>query len=221
MRRANHRSGSTLLELLVALTILAMVVGIPLALLRTSEALQTATTTRSELRLRGRRVLDRVADRLAGASATTVVEYVAPPAGAATSAGTPSVQFQVASGWAAGATTWQQAERIALAPSPSDPDNGADDDHDGLVDERQLVWTIDVGLPEERSVVIASEIPEMLEGELAGNAADDNGNGLADEPGFVVAFGEDEAVVWLTLAGRDAKGQRVEHTAERRIAFRN
>lgn len=222
MSGANQRrSGSTLLELLVAVSILALVVGVPLALLRSSEALQTATTTRAELRLHARRVLDGVAERLAGASATTVVEYAAPPTGAATSAGTSSVDFQVASGWSAGAVTWNGTERLALAPSPTDPDNGSDDDGDGLVDERQLVWTIDVGLPSQRSLVLASEIPESLEGEVPGNAADDNGNGLVDEPGFVVAFGVDEAVVWMTIAGRDAKGARVEHTAERRIAFRN
>ena len=212
MKHARTNSGFSALELLVAVSILAFAIGVPLVLLSSSQQLQTAATTRAELRLQARRAVDRIAEQLAASSAGWLAQNALPP---------PGITYQVASGWAAGGPIVQPAEQLALVVTPTDPDNGVDDDRDGLVDERRLEWTTDFGLPSARTHVLCNDVLENLAGEVAGNGVDENGNGLLDEPGFVVTIGVDDAVIRLSLGGRDSQGVRIDHTTVRTVAFRN
>jgi hypothetical protein len=207
-RTATHRRGSTLLEVVVAAGILAMVLGIPLMLVRSSERLQSTTTSRAELQARARRVLDRIAERLESASQLQAMAI-------------DGFDFQLATGWDGTAVIWSPLERLELVPATNDPDDGVDNDRDGLVDEKDLVWTRDVGLASEQVTQLCDDVPETMIGETPGDNVDDNGNGLVDEPGVAFEFLTERIVVRIGLVGRDSSGDRVEHLAERGIALRN
>ncbi|HVS08822.1 MAG TPA: prepilin-type N-terminal cleavage/methylation domain-containing protein [Planctomycetota bacterium] len=216
MKPKNIRAGFSLVELAVAMSILGLVLAIPILLLRSAEQLQRTRTAQAELEGLARRTLDRIAERLE-ASGTAVI----PQWGGGPGVGTSLVEFQPAIGWAAGATVWGPLERIQLADDPADPDDGVDNDSDGTIDEKRVLWITDVGLPTQRTLVLCGSVRDSLAGELPANGLDDNGNGLIDEAGLVFAFDADSVTVRITLEKRDGSGQVISHTAQRNIAFRN
>jgi hypothetical protein len=132
-----------------------------------------------------------------------------------------TIDFQVATDWNGTSVVWGAPERIALLQSPEDANDGLDNDSDGMIDERIVVWTTNVGLPSERSTVLQRDVPESAAGEIAGNAIDENGNGLLSEPGLSFEFVGDEVVIRLSLQARDGSAATIEQSEERRIAFRN
>src|SRR5438067_685156 len=88
--------------------------------------------------------------------------FVSPPAGSDT------LSFQTPRSVAAtGVITWNPAETIALQMGQGEVDNGIDDNHNGLVDERKLVITRGVGTPSQRTTVICTNVAKWLEGELS------------------------------------------------------
>lgn len=206
--KRSHRSGYSLIELVLATGILAMVLGIPLALLRSSDRLQKTTTSRAELQARARRVLDRIAERLESASQLQSIAI-------------DGFDFQLATGWDGTAVVWSPVESLRLVASPNDPNDGVDNDSDGRIDERVLLWTRDVGLLTEQVTELCDDVPETMIGETAGNGSDDNGNGLTDEPGVAFEFLPERIVVRIGLDGLDGAGSQVVHVAERGIALRN
>lgn len=109
------------------------------------------------------------------------------------------------------------SERLALEIEVGEPNNGFDDDGDGLVDERALVWTRTTGM----RTVLCTDVAENLQGETPGNGVDDNGNGLIDEAGFCVTLDDDMATIRLTLL-RALPGEDVgELTFERQVRLQN
>src|SRR5262249_20398121 len=119
--------------------------------------------------------LDDVAERLLAADFTSLTPPpVAPPGSAST------VDFQCDRGFQNGAVVWGPVERLTFESDPLDPENGIDDDGDGLVDEGRLVWIENPGGPGGRRTVLCSWVSAALEGEIPGNGIDDNGNGLID-----------------------------------------
>jgi hypothetical protein len=205
----------TLLEVSLALAIFVT--------FATSAFLSVSTSTES-YRIEGasarldrsaRQAVKQVCERLRLADADSVT----PPATLAP-ASTEWLEFQCSLGWVAGAA-FSPAERFVLEPDPDDPDDGADNDADGLVDERRLVWIEGFGTANERRSVLCTNVSEMLEGEIAANGADDNGNGLVDEAGFCLEFSGSEVVVRLTLEELDKLGNRIRRTVTRGVAARN
>jgi hypothetical protein len=214
--KPSSTTGTTLLELLVALVILCFVLGLPLMMFRSSERLQNTAVTRAELDSRARRALEQVAGRLELSGADVI-----PQSALGAGMGADTVDLQVATDWNGAAVVWAPQEQIALVESLDDPDDGDDNDSDGRVDERRVVWTTDVGLPTQRTTVLCEDVAEALAGEIPGNLRDDNGNGLIDERGLVFQFIDDRVVVRLTLQGRESSGAIVAVFSERTIAFRN
>jgi len=205
-----------MVELLVVASLLGFVLGAPLLLFRSAERMRSTVTTRVELAAMVHQTLDRIAGRLEGSSAAVIPQYVL-GAGVASAL----VDYQVADGWNGASVVWRPAERIALLPATEDADDGVDNDSDGLIDERIVVWTTDFGLVTERRMTIRRDVPERLAGEIPGNGIDENGNGLLNENGLSFEFFDDQVVIRLSLEGRDSSGARIEHSEERRIAFRN
>ncbi len=117
---------------------------------------------------------------LDGASIATLVPD---PTGAL---GTDTIVFQKSAGVnAAGAIVWSPRTRIALALDDGESLNGADDNRNGLTDERKLTVTYNYGTGSARTVTIAHDILALFPDELV-NGNDDNGNGIIDEKGFNV-----------------------------------
>jgi len=212
----SSRSGLTIVEMALAMSILVLVLGVPVMLMRSSRQFQETAMTRTEVQSRARRAVARIASRLE-VSSTAII----PQAGGGPNTGTPVVDFQAVTGWNAAGAILGNAERILLADEATDPDDGVDNDGDGLVDEKRVMWIEDVGLPTQRTHELCDSVRSSLDGEQPGNAVDDNGNGLVDEPGFVLAFDGDRVEIFLTLEARNASGFTVTNTVQRTIAFRN
>ncbi len=86
-------------------------------------------------------------------------------------------------------------ERLEMLPDPEDPNNGVDDDGDGLVDEVRLVWTSSKGSTE---VLCSNVLPLGADEEL--NGMDDNGNGLIDEGGVTFHRRRGQVAVSITVS---------------------
>lgn len=201
------------------MTLLEVSIGLAVfAAFATSAFLSVSASTQSyriegvsaRLDRRAREAVQQVCERLRLADATSVAMV-----------GVTGLDFQCSLGWVGGAPAFGPTERIALEQDPTDPDNGADDDGDGLVDEGRLVWIEAVGTANERRQVLATDVSEILEGEVGANAADDNGNGLVDEGGFSPALAGSNIVVRLTLEELDHLGNRIRRTATRSVTGRN
>jgi hypothetical protein len=214
--KRTRTAGFSLVEMVVVASILGFALGVPLMIIRSAERMRSAVTTRGELQAMVRKTLDRITQRLEGSRAAMIPQSLLGPG-----LWSPTVDYEVALDWNGASVQWGPPERIALLASPEDPDDGVDNDSDGLVDERIVQWTSDIGLPTQRTLVLRRNVPEHLAGELAGNGIDDNSNGLKDEAGLSFEFVGDQVVIRCSLQGRDSAGAIIEHTEERRVAFRN
>jgi len=215
MKRTS-RAGFSLVEMVVVASILSFALGAPLMILRSAERMRSTVTTRGALQTLARQTVDRIASRLESSSVDMIPQSLL-----GAGLGSPVVDLQVANGWSGVAINWDPPERIALMPSPEDPDDSVDNDSDGMIDERIVVWTRDVGMTSQSSTVLRRDVPERLAGEIPGNGVDENGNGLLNENGLCFEFIDDNVVIRLSLQGRDSANAIIEHTEERRIAFRN
>jgi hypothetical protein len=213
VRTPSARSGHSLIELCVALTLLVIVLGLPALLLDTSSRAFSTGSRASEVDLAARRTLDTVAERLAGSGVDEIAALPGQP--------NSTIVLRAATGFAAGAILWGNDERIELQPEPGELVDGADNDGDGLVDEHRVLWTRDLGLLSERTQVLCSRVRRSLEGEVPGNSVDDNGNGFADEAGLMITLDGESIGIALTVERRDAFGTAILHTARRTVALRN
>ena len=180
---------------MVALAILAVFLsGVLMAMTAGSRAMQTGaivTTVESS----AREALEEICGHIetAALSSTSVIGIEAP-------ASTSTLEYRRVLGYAGGAAILSNPERVEFQYSPTDPDDGLDNDGNGLVDEGRVVWTEDLGMASERSVVICSQVQEFQEGEIPGNGVDDNGNGLTDEAGLCFSNDGRRIIVRLTVA---------------------
>jgi prepilin-type N-terminal cleavage/methylation domain-containing protein len=216
MRARRATRGFSLVELAIAVALLGLVSGGVLMVFdSTNRAFQSANAS-IELSRSARRTVDRLAEIVAY-SRRSSVSPAAPGAQAPFS--TRQIDFQTAQAFAGGAAVWSNTQRLEFRYSPFDPDDGVDNDRNGVIDDGQVVWTTDLGLAEERSVVLARGVRELQARELA-NGADDDANGLIDEPGLCFDFDGQRIVVRLTLE-RVLAGRRLTRSAVRSVTFRN
>ncbi len=139
-------------------------------------------------------MLDRIADELTGVGRSLIFPDPS------SNFGTSILTYQRASGVTnAGLVTWDTPSRLELQLDPAELDNGLDDDGDGLVDERQLVFTRNFGMANAQTIVLCTGIPKLAPGELPNNVIDDNGNGVVDEAGFNIQRTGDLLTLRLTV----------------------
>lgn len=184
-------SGMSLFELLVAFGLFVGVATWMSSLLVVStEAYGTGMKVAS---LEGdvRRALDRAAEALMGASAATMTPPPDPPFGAG------SIVFRRMLGFNPAGPILGSLEQLEVLDDPSDPNDGADNDGDGAIDEFELVLTRTVNGLQSREVLIGN-VARLLEGETA-NGLDDNGNGLIDEEGFALLLEGSVLTLRLTV----------------------
>jgi prepilin-type N-terminal cleavage/methylation domain-containing protein len=213
--RCRAVAGFTLLELMISISVLAVLMAAVAMFQLRGQAAAHAIQTRSALERRADRAMQRVTRELIGLG----VHTLAPDP--VTAFGADTVTFQIPdSVSAAGVTTWGSLTRLALVMDQGENDNGVDDDGDGLVDERRLVLTRNVGLANEVSTVVCHGVAAWLQGE-SGNGLDDNGNGLVDERGFSVQRTGDLLTIRLTLQSRVAGGALISTTATTSLVIHN
>jgi hypothetical protein len=110
--------------------------------------------------------------------------------------------------------------RIRRQASPTDPNDGVDNDGNGLVDEGELVLTRNVGAVNESSTVLCTEVPELLAGEKP-NGLDDNGNGVVDESGFNVQRQGSLLAIRIGVVQPGAGGTSAEASVTTSVTLRN
>ncbi len=111
-------------------------------------------------------------------------------------------------------------EAMELRDSPLDPDDGLDNDANGLIDEKQIVLVTDVGGAFETTEILARNVRKRLWGEIS-NGVDDNGNGLVDEPGLCFLMHGDTVGIHLTLEAPGPGGVTLRRTLETSTTLRN
>ncbi len=217
IHRANisvRRAGFSVLELTLALSILAGVMA-SLALLGSSGySAYQGLSQASEVEADARRALDRAVSELSSLSVATMWQDPR------TDLGTDVLDFQQVTGFAAGAATLGTPLRLAFEYDPGETDDGTDEDGDGLIDEGRLILTRNVGAGNEVRIVLCRDLREHAEGEVS-NGADDNGNGVVDERGFNIHQEGDLLTIRLTVQALDAEQRSVVRTVQTSILLRN
>jgi prepilin-type N-terminal cleavage/methylation domain-containing protein len=212
-RRA--RSGFTLIELSISLTVLALLLSAVAIVQMHGQKATSAIRTQSDLERRANRALLVVTRELTGLG----VHTLAPDP--TTSLGTDTVTFQRPdSVTAAGDVIWAAPTVLALLMDEGEADNGVDDDGDGLVDERRLSITRDVGTLQQKTTVLCHGVSAWMQGELP-NGLDDNGNGVVDERGFSLRRVGDLMSVRLALVATAESGETVTWTSATALVIHN
>lgn len=199
-RTTHRRSGFTLVELMIALALLALVVGNVFTILSKSTEVAGEHRKDHDVEDQARRLLDRIANEVVGAYASSL-EF----AGHAPFAES-SLKYETYLGITDGATAVSDAKKIDLA----------------YEDGWMLAYREKPGEPGERRVVWSKWVPELFEGEgLDPDGDDDNGNGLIDEPGL--SFVQDGRIVriYLTIKRRAPGGDVTTKTLSAEVAVRN
>lgn len=211
MRRAE--AGTTLVDSLISLALLASVLGGVAMFLRSAFRESSATTARALLARRAGAVVERISDELLMAQLTSLSPADAP-------LGATALDFRVPASVSAAGVAWANVARIEWQADPADPADGADNDADGAIDEGRVVLRRDFGLGSERTIVLATGVAALLEGEAA-NALDDNGNGLEDEGGLCFERTADGRVLVRVTLVAQGNGGLLMHTAAATVSPRN
>ncbi len=211
----SRSAGFTLVEATIATTILGLILGaIGLTALRGKESFRQGVTV-AMIEARAERLLAQIADELRYAGRASLPVLPLPPVGAST------IEFRACNGYDGAATLWSTRTSIARVADPRDPEDGIDNDADGVVDEGQIVLTRNLGDLDEIDVVIGGGVRRLLQGEDA-NVLDDNGNGLIDERGLsFVLDGTSTLTIRLSLEALDPRGQPMVRTVQTTVSMRN
>lgn len=213
-RRSTIRAGFSLVELVIAVTLFAMLMASVVLVARSSDRAYRTGATVAHMEAQVAMAVQRIVSELSSAGIDTFAALPAP--GVATD----QLQYLNAVDFDGAQVLWSAPRRLALELEPGELDDGLDNNGNGLVDERCVVLTENLGLLNERRLVLTRWVPELAEGELA-NGADDDGNGLVDEPGFSVERIGETLIVRLSLQKRDSEGRLLNRSASTSTRIRN
>jgi len=219
LNASRARRGVTLLEVVIATGCLALLLGAIGAVAQRGRSAAEAGVSATALSARAQRLVERIAGELLNATSASLP--LSPAAGRAAA----QVEYRTVEGFdvVAGAIDEGPRRRIARVPSPDDPNDGLDNDGDGLVDEGNVVLVLDTEATPARELVLASGVTETLEREIAGNNVDDNGNGLVDEGGLSLQWqnGGTSVVIRATVGARGPSGDVLLRTVTTTVHLRN
>lgn len=197
LQRRHRRGGFTLLELLMALALFAiMTVKIHYAMVAANQA-STRSTRRIVVEDQARRVLQQIAVAVMGANRGTLIPDTVAPLSMS------SMRFQVNLGIENGEVVWSDPEQVALDDATE-----------------QVFWSSNPDAANARRVVWSNLVTPFLEGELP-NGMDDNGNGLIDEKGLSFEVDRNAVRIRLTLERITDDGESVMETVETTVTCRN
>ena len=213
-RRSRARRGFTLIEMVFALSIAALVMASAMAVANSSMGAFGTASSRAEMQEAARAALDRVAAELRLTNPNGLFPTLTP-------LGSRTVQFPTQIDPLTGNFTGPVVQ-IGFEYDPGEADDGLDNDGDGLVDEGRLVLTRNPGAAGQRRVTLCGDVAEWLEGEVtAVNNLDDNGNGIEDERGFWMVRAGDLVTVMLTVETVGAQGRRMRTTLDTAVLMKN
>ena len=203
-RRAT-RAGFTLIELMISLSIFALVTANIVLITRTGASAAQGGALRSILTGELDLTLERMQLSLMAAHADEVQSINAFPLYSS------RVDYAIDIGIDNGSVILGDPERIEWTPLNA---------NDGRVS-----WiTNPDDVATERSMTWSRSVPAVFMGELAGNGADDNQNGLSDEGGLAFTLpdeGQDLLEIHLTVERVNKDGARVPRSRRVRVTCRN
>lgn len=212
--RIARNRGLTQVEVVISAVLLTIIAGSVTVLMQSGVDTYGIGMSKGEIERQAARVLEILTEELSMSGDTVISPQAIAPSF------TDNLTYQKNTGWNGTGIIWGPTQLLELRYDPGDPNDGVDNNGNGLVDECILVLTTDVGGADEREVVLTRWVREYLEGEEP-NSADDNGNGVEDERGFSLDV---VGTVWnvrLTLERHDATGRLVTHTVETSVRPRN
>jgi len=209
-----RQAGVSLLEVVIASSLTMVIIVGVYGLFHTGVAAYGVGTASAEVQRRSAEVLDAIADELAQAGRDVVYPQVVPPKS------TSRITLQRNAGFSEGQVVWSPVTIIEFRHTGDDPDDGKDNNGNGLVDEGIVVRRDNAGTADARLTVLARNVREYLEGEVP-NGQDDNGNGLVDEAGLCFDVIGEVWTIRLTMERTDDKGRKVMHTAQTSVKTRN
>ena len=196
-RPKTSRAGLTLVELILALTLLAIIVVKANFAISIANNVAVDLTNEVVVEDQARRLLRQIGFAVMGANR----ESLAPDAVAPFS--TDDLRYQVNLGVEDGVVIWSDPEQIALNE-----------------DDLEVYWTQNPTTAEERRVVWSRLVSPYLEGEVP-NGMDDNGNGLIDEQGLSFSVDRDSVTIQLTLQRMTEDGELTSKTVQTTVTCRN
>ena len=192
-----RRSGFTLIELMIALVLLGIVVTKLTIVIGEARSSFGRESARMAIEDRALYVLDLIAFAVMGSDRGTLNPDPALPTFSSL------LRYQISMGVEDGEVVWSDPEVISLTE-----------------DSRSVYWAVNEGEENERLVVWANNVSQLLEKELL-NGADDNQNQLQDESGLNFVIDRDSVTIRLTLVGEDSGGNVIHHTVETTVTCRN
>ena len=208
------RAGFSLLEVLVGAVLMTMIFGALSMMMKSGSDAFHQGVSSSTAESTARRGLDRIAAQFSDAERAQMLPQIVPTLGSST------LTFHRSTGAPGGVIAWGNDRIVQFQMEPSEADDGLDNDGDGLIDEGRVVLIDNVGLPNQQTTVLCSNVREYLQGEIP-NGLDDNGNGLIDEQGLSFDMVGSTLVVRLTVERANQAGRRTWRTLETSVWVRN
>ncbi|MEZ5973414.1 MAG: prepilin-type N-terminal cleavage/methylation domain-containing protein [Planctomycetota bacterium] len=195
--KITKRSGFTLLELLLAATLLGIVAYKAHGAMKSASKSLSVETERAFVEDQARQVINMIAFAIMGSNRDTLV----PDEFAGTAQNT--LTYQINLGIEDGAVVW------------SDPNRVAQD-----MDMSQVYWSQNPEAENERRVAWTNLVAPYMAGEIP-NGMDDNGNGLIDEKGLAFSIQGNAVTIRLTLEKVQSDGSIIRDQVSRTVTCRN
>lgn len=196
-RARRDRSGFTILEAIIAVSLLALLLVNVSMLTESSTSQQSAANRQLQLDQLCRRAVDRMANELLEASYEHTVPIIEAPAS------TEDIRYLTSLGYSNGEEVLSPLENILLDPN-----------------SEQILWIENPGEAEERRIVLSSDVSELMLGEEGENLEDDNDNAVVDEAGLALHVDGKLIIIELTLR-KSFNEQELTSTAKAEVSFRN
>lgn len=206
--------GFSLVELTIATVVLAALVAALYSVLGSGMDVYQQGTATADLERKGQRVLEQLSEELVLSGLDVLTPQTVPPYGSHT------LTLQQNLGWSGSGVNWGPPTTFEFRPDPGDPEDGKDNNGNGLIDEGMVVRIEMTPSGPATPVVMTRWVSRYLEGETR-NGKDDNGNGLIDEPGLCFDRVGDIWMVRLSLERLDGAGRRICRTLETAVRPRN
>jgi prepilin-type N-terminal cleavage/methylation domain-containing protein len=204
-RPCTQRGGFTLLEMAVALVLLALVIGNVYSILGgTTRDLGDRNQT-FEADVQARRALERIAMAIVGSYEDSIFAQTASPGSENFIDYEEFLGLGDPDGDGITEYVYSPPMRIALGSQPAG----------------QVSWFENPGAPEQKNVVWVKDVPEFALGEIPGNGIDDNGNGLIDESGLAFVKEGRSVRILLSVRRPDGQGGWLERQLETVVTCRN
>ena len=195
--RCRSKLGFTVLEMMIGLSILALVLGNMVMLQNATSDSYESGVFGSALEDGAETTMDRIALAIMSTSVDRLDEVLSAPLFVS------SVEYEVVTDIVDGVPVIGVPERIEF-----------------ISETGQIVWTRNPDQPDEMKLAWTKHVPGLLEGEIV-NGEDDNGNGVADEQGLAFNRNENQIQIRLTLSRLDSNGVEYTRTRSRRVTCRN